>query len=402
MTARTALADGACTECLRRSWLLAELGAVLDCNCRADGRLLELLELDDSALMAALGGRRRATLEQHHAGFRSSPASSSSGRRRVRHAQWDPADVATVCRHDARYPRRALAARGLGALHVLGGCERLRTLTGEPVVAFVGRASASDYGVAVAASLARGLAAAGVIVASGLTGGIGPAALDGALELGAPTLGVIAGGLDTGAPARRRVLRERLTRAGCAVAELPCGSPRRRSTVLAGERLLAALADVALVVESEQSPNALAGARAASSLGRTVAAVPGRIGSPGARGPHALLREGGARLVTRVGDVLDMLCDADRHSRAPRERERSSPYDGLDPSLRAVLEQVGAGADTPGRLLDQGQDADELLRALGELELMGLLVRGDGGRYVQRDPLAESALRYRVRGQMEP
>ncbi|HEV2973763.1 MAG TPA: DNA-processing protein DprA [Solirubrobacteraceae bacterium] len=398
MAVRASVAGGACADCLRRSWLLAELGAVLDCNCRADARLLELLELDDRALIAALGGRRRAALEQRHATYRRPPAGpSGSGSTR---APLGAADVASVCRHDTRYPPGALAARGLGALHVLGGLERLQALAAEPVVAFVGRASASDYGVAVAASLARGLAAAGVVVASGLAGGIGPAALAGALELGAPTLGVIAGGLDTGAPARQRVLRERLTRAGCALAELPCGSPRRRSAVLGGERLLAALADVALVVESEQSPNALAGARVARSLGRAVAAVPGRVGSRGARGPHALLRED-ARLVTCASDVLDLLCDADRRDVVLRERHRPNRYDGLDPALRHVLERVGAGADTPGRLLDRGHDAGELLRALGELELMGLLARGDGGRYVQRDPLAESELRYGVSGQME-
>jgi len=33
-----------------------------------------------------------------------------------------------------------------------------------------------------------------------------------------------------------------------------------------------------------------------------------------------------------------------------------------------VLERVGAGEDTPGRLLGAHTDADELLRTLGELE----------------------------------
>jgi hypothetical protein len=66
---------------------------------------------------------------------------------------------------------------------------------------------------------------------------------------------------------------------------------------------------------------------------------------------------------------------------------------GLDPLLRDVLERVGAGEDTPGRLLGAHADADKLLRALGELELMGLLVRGDGGRYVAADPLTAAAAR---------
>src|SRR6185312_11165401 len=130
---------------------------------------------------------------------------------------------------------------------------------------------------------------------------------------------------------------------------------------------------------------------AAAVLGRPVAAVPGRITSRGARGPHALLAEG-ARLVTCAGDVLDLIGDAERVG-GPSAVRTSRRLAGLDPVLRDVLERVGAGEDTPGRLLGGPADADELLRALGELELMGLLVRGDGGRYVAADPLAAVAAR---------
>jgi hypothetical protein len=47
-----------------------------------------------------------------------------------------------------------------------------------------------------------------------------------------------------------------------------------------------------------------------------------------------------------------------------------------------VLEQVGAGVDTPGKLTAGSSDPGELLQALGELESLGLLRRGDGGRYL--------------------
>jgi hypothetical protein len=50
-----------------------------------------------------------------------------------------------------------------------------------------------------------------------------------------------------------------------------------------------------------------------------------------------------------------------------------------------VLEKVGAGRDTPDKLTASGEDAAEILLVLTELELMGLLGRGDSGRYVPRD-----------------
>lgn len=373
MSAAGIVETGVCTACARRGWLLAELGGVLDCNCRADGRLLDLLALDDGELIAALGGRRRELLRQAYAAFRMAEPASASG-------------VDAICRHDARFPPRAREAGGVAAVHVRGSADRVNELAARPTVAFVGRASASDYGVATSASLARSLAAAGVTVAAGLLGGIGPAALGGALDAGERALAVIAGALDTGVPARRRALCERVVQNGCALAELPRGAAARQWTAFASERLLASLTDVALVVESGDGANDLTGARAARSFGRVVAAVPGRVSSRASRGPHALLRDG-ARLVTRAEDVLELLCDADLRSDARAAVGEPSAYAGLDAQLRDVLARVGDGADTPGRLLRAGEDVGELLRALGELELMGLLARGDGARYVLHDPL---------------
>jgi hypothetical protein len=58
-----------------------------------------------------------------------------------------------------------------------------------------------------------------------------------------------------------------------------------------------------------------------------------------------------------------------------------------------VLENVGAGMDTPQKLIGDGAEPGALLQALSELELMGLLARGDGGRYVARNALDTPAVR---------
>jgi hypothetical protein len=54
----------------------------------------------------------------------------------------------------------------------------------------------------------------------------------------------------------------------------------------------------------------------------------------------------------------------------------------LPSSLEAVLELVDAGADTPDRLEAAGAEPDGLLLVLAELELRGLLGRGENGRYL--------------------
>jgi hypothetical protein len=92
---------------------------------------------------------------------------------------------------------------------------------------------------------------------------------------------------------------------------------------------------------------------------------------------------GGARLVRGAQDVLELL-DA---SWADSIGEHAA-LGRLEPRLAGILEGVGAGRDTPEKLIGAADDAGEVLLGLSELELMGLLTRGDGGRYVPRGPLA--------------
>jgi DNA processing protein len=371
-SARAQVRGSACADCRRRSWLLGELSAILDLNCRADGRLFALLALDDAELVQALGGRRRDALQRGYASFR---------------ADWPPRarEVTELCMHDGRYPRELRATGICPMLHVEGGLERLLELTRRPVVAIFGTSRASDYGRAAASDLARGLAASDVTVAGLPSGGIAAAALAGALEGGGGTLAISGSGLDAAPAARRRALRSQLMNGGCAASALASGVDGRRWGVASAERMLAALATVTLVVEAHERERELAPARAARSLGKTVAAIPGHVTSPGARGCHALLRDG-ARLIRDAADVLELLYETDGHAPArPAAAAVSDRLEAqLEPRLRAMLERVGAGEDTPGRLAGGQHDAAEVLRALSELELLGLLSRGDGGRYVVR------------------
>ncbi|HZL47780.1 MAG TPA: DNA-processing protein DprA [Solirubrobacteraceae bacterium] len=375
---------GACGACLRRSWLLAALSAGLAYQARDRERLLELLALGDEDLVQAIGGRRRSELQERYARFTPEEVRLT-------------ADVETICRHHRGYPR-ALTQMSDGAprmLYVSGTAQRLAAQGSEPAVAIVGSRRATDYGMEMARSLARGLAASGVTVAGGLSDGIAVAALAGALEAGGRTLTVMDAGLDVACPARRRTLFQRARMTGCAVAELPCGARSRNWCYTARERIVTGLAELTIVVEADESPGELLGAHVAQALGRTVAAVPGRVTSPVSRGTHALLMEGAA-LVRGPEDALDLLYRGNppRSVDAAGTPKRSSTKrqsQQLEPRLQMTLEQVGAGRDTPAKLTAGSADAGEVLLALSELEAMGLLTRGDGGRYVPRESLAGRA-----------
>jgi DNA processing protein len=265
-----------------------------------------------------------------------------------------------------------------------------------PVVAIVGTSRATDYGIELARALARGLAVSGVTIAGQAGDGIGRAAQEGALQAGEAALIVLPGGVDVAAPARHRSLLERIGRDGVAVSELPSGTQPRRWATAAAQRIMVALADVAVIVEAQDSARELRAARLAERLGRPVAAVPGRVSSPASAGSNALLRDG-ATLVRGPGDVLDLLnCEGGRPEAHRTARDR------LEPDLREVLARVGDGLDTAEKLTGGAADAGQLLQALSELELLGLLARGDGGRYVPRLAFDAPSVRYGSPRQMEP
>ena len=273
-------------------------------------------------------------------------------------------------------------------LYLAGAVERFERLTAAPVVTIAGSSWATDYGMETAKSIARGLAASGVTVSSALTDGIAVAAHAGALELGAPTVAVMGGGLDVACPARRRSLFARVRRLGSVAAEIPCGCGGRRWGQLASERILAGLAHLTVVVEAADNARELGVARLALGLGREVAAVPGRVTSPVSKGTHALLI-GGAHLVRDASDVLDLLYRTSARTQATGSAgtRPSRLQIELDARLKATLDRVGAGHDTPGQLTSANEDPEQVLLALSELELLGLVARGDGGRYVARDPI---------------
>ncbi|HTA96704.1 MAG TPA: DNA-processing protein DprA [Solirubrobacteraceae bacterium] len=359
--------SGVCQECARRAWLLAKLGGRLDREIQRHDQssFWSLLELPDLELIEAVARHRRAELHAAYAEWQPPP--------RCRDGQ-----PQALCRHHAAYPR-SLREDALSphSFELRGGVERLRGLLEEKVVAIVGTRRASDYGMQVARELARGLAASGVTVASDFAEGIPSAALAGALEADGAPLAVMSAGVERCTPAWHAPLYRRVLESGCSMAESHASSRTRRWWAYASARTLGLLAQLVIVVEAADKPWDLACANVASSRARYVAAVPGRVSSPGSRGTNQLLVNG-ARLVRGPQDALDVLYGVGIYEAS----HQSLTALDLQPRLANVLELVGGGQDTLAKLAAGGIHSDEVAVALTELELRGLLSRGDGGRYV--------------------
>jgi DNA processing protein len=357
-----ACATGACDRCLTRAWLVARLAGHLE---HARGRIDAVLALSDDELIEAVGGGKRDAVRGERDRF-----DADAARERSRSAGID-----LVCRCDRAYPVRLRALDAPPAvLHAAGGTARLLDLVSEDPVAIVGARAASSYGSGMARSLGHGLGRAGVTVLSGMARGIDSAAHVGALDAEAATVAVLPGPANRAYPAARRALHRRVIATGVAISELPPGCSVWRWMFPARNRIIAALAQMTIVVEAGERSGALLTAGFAKALGRPVGAVPGQVTMPQAAGPNQLLATG-ATVVRDAQDVLNALFGVGTRTAIAADRPK------LDGELAALLEAIAAGRDTAAALVLAGLRPDRGLAALAALELDGYVRREPGGRY---------------------
>jgi DNA processing protein len=281
-------------------------------------------------------------------------------------AQLAKQGVRWVARSDPSFPVRLREIHDPPpGLFVRGSAEL--SLLDCPSIAVVGARACSPYGGAVAFSFGRDLAAAGVVVVSGLARGVDAAAHRGALESG-ETVAVLGCGIDRDYPRAHATLAAAIAQRGLVVSEYAPGVEPAPWRFPARNRIVAGLALATVVVEAREKSGALITADLALDEGREVLTVPGEITSLLSRGTNALLRLG-ATPATSADDVLAAI------GIDPTPREPIS----LEPRLervRAAVADSPVAVDALARKL--GLPPGEAAAALAELELLGLVAQAEG------------------------
>jgi DNA processing protein len=290
----------------------------------------------------------------------------------------EAAGVEVLLREDTAYPEAL--REDLDPPAVLFAQGDLGVLDG-PRVAIVGTRRCTGAGAAVARGLGRDLAAAGVVVVSGLALGIDGAAHRGVLDAAAstpdaaPPVGVIGCGHDEPYPTRHRELWRQVAMAGLLLGEAPLGTRPAPWRFPARNRMIAALADVVIVVESHAAGGSLLTVREAIDRDVPVMAVPGSVRSPAAAGTNQLLADG-CHPARDADDILVALGLVPGGRRAPVEA-RPTP----DEMGRAVLDAFDWEPTTLEQLaLRTSRPLPELALALVRLEADGW-VAGSGAWY---------------------
>lgn len=227
-------------------------------------------------------------------------------------------------------------------------------------VAVVGTRQVSPYGRQACELFCEALARAGVAIVSGLARGVDAIAHRVAVEQGAPTVAVLAGGIDQIYPRENQRLAQQIMEQGCLVSEYPVGIPARRDYFPRRNRILSGLARATLVVEAGTGSGALHTANWAFEQGRDVFAIPGSIFSHQSSATNQLIREQTAKLVAtpeQLCEELNLLATTQQGSlkltarqgvaREPRQEEaaaaavdRGKPSSPVEDS---ILSGIGEG-----------------------------------------------------------
>lgn len=268
----------------------------------------------------------------------------------------------------------------------LAGTGSLRLLALRSV-AVVGARACTAYGAHVAGELSAQLAERGWVVVSGAAYGIDAAAHRGALAVGGMTVGVLACGVDVAYPRGNADLIRRIASQGLLLSELPPGEHPTRFRFVLRNRVIAALTRGTVVVEAALRSGALSTARRARDLNRHTMGVAGPVTSELSAGVHALIRGGGATLVTDAAEVAELI-GAIGDDLAPQRSGPVLPRDLLEPAAARVLEAVPAtaeGAPVERLARQSGLPPDEVLQRLYELGSLGHVERhGAHWRLVRR------------------
>lgn len=272
-------------------------------------------------------------------------------------------DLIDVCvaTNDAQYPvalrdLRENAPRRLW----MRGCAAI--LDVQPRIAIVGTRRATSYGLRVTRELAAAFARAGACVVSGLANGIDGAAHQAALDENGATIAVLGTGFNHAFPKGHRAMQHTIAQRGMLLTELDPDLHGQRFTFPSRNRIIAALAELTIVVEAPEKSGALITADHALELGRAVAALPGPIDQPQSAGTNQLIAAG-AHVITRIEDALALA-----HLTRAARSHRGDP-DGDEGRVWTAL--AAGPLDIDALCHASGLPASQCLAAVTKLELAG-------------------------------
>lgn len=362
----------------------------------ADDELFYRIALTQTGL---IGDRMaRQLLQQFHSAseiFKASPrqlmAISGLGEKKVNairsglDTRWIEKEMAFIAKHkieplfckDDGYPKNLRSCADAPVMLYYKGT---RDVNAERIVAIIGTRKNTDYGLRATEELIEGLRSYDITVVSGLAFGIDIIAHRKAIQLEMPTIGVLAHGLDTIYPGQHKHIAKDMIKNGGLLTEYPSGTNPDRFNFPMRNRIVAGMADVTIVVETELKGGAMITAKLAAGYNREVAAFPGRTFDVKSSGCNYLVKTNMAQMITSAEDLLGMMNWEDKRIIHTVQPKLFAHLSDEEKKIAGILEH-SEGMHVDELYLKAGTNCSKLASLLLTMELGGILKSLPGKRY---------------------
>lgn len=249
-------------------------------------------------------------------------------------------------------------------------------------IAIVGTRHCTAYGADFTRRLVADIADTfdNVAIISGLAYGVDIASHRAAIDAGIPTGAILAHGLNTIYPADHRADAVKIVNHGGFIAsEYPSWASIHKGNFLARNRIVAAMSDLTIVVESDIKGGAMSTARLANIYSREVMALPGRINDTYSRGCNDLIARQSAHVIRDVDDIINLMMWPQKE-KAGMQQELALE---IPPNYLRVIEVITTQGDTSANELCVALNMpySTLSSLLFQMEMDDYIIALPGGRY---------------------
>lgn len=274
---------------------------------------------------------------------------------------------------DADYPNRLLESKDPPTVIYYKGTKKWNL---PKLVSIVGTRQHTAYANRIIHTMIEGLMHLNLGIISGLAHGVDTLVHQKSIELAIPTWGVLAHGLDEIYPIQNTSLAHNMLANGGIISENKIATPPIPYQFPKRNRIVAAMSDATIVVESDLKGGSLITAKLAFAEDRSVFAVPGKITDIKSSGCLALHQMEIAQLYHNPIQFLASM----QWPLAAKKEAIDLPVSATETALQAYLVHHGPiHRDELSNLfiLNTG----ELAAALLSLELLGKITQHPGGFY---------------------
>ena len=215
------------------------------------------------------------------------------------------------------------------------------------IVSIVGTRQATQYGKDLCNRLVDELCQRNhnPIIVSGLAYGIDICSHRAALRNGLPTIAVLGHGMTQIYPSAHASTAREITQQGALLTEFTSNSAIDRNNFLRRNRIIAGLADLTVIVESNARGGALTTAEIANSYNRDVFAIPGRLTDDCSAGCNWLIKTNKANLLQSVADIEYIMgWDNEPKANTPLQREI---FPEMSPDEENILRTLRENGECP-------------------------------------------------------